>query len=670
MLTTKNNQMIKQTELLTQWIIADKLTIRKPNALILKQIDTSILVEKLCLSIVRVSLSPIPMTTEAGRLGKAVLEGIENLTNDEGTINRGRIEVGLQLLRILITNKIIQYYRLKDDKHQYVVDVLDEDFVNTIFWRIPPKPLQNHSQPSYNPPQLRTTFSDSLQGQLVRKINYANLEKYLYSKMPVVYEVINKLQSTAYVINTDLMEVVNECSNDEIFTLEEHRKKLIAKGFSSEIIHDKVTGLKRERSMVLHKANEVGDRTFWTYFYLDFRGRKYYATHWLNPQGCKLAKSLYYFNDAEEIGIDGLFWLKFQVANTWGEDKLSLDNRVKFVEDNIDFLLHIGNNPTTDKRWQDADTPYEFLAAVMELAKAMKMDDPTKFKSGLPIAFDQTASGLGWLAGASRDEIAGALCNLTNQKEIGDYYTFIADFAWKDKKLPKVWKEKFDDRRKIVKRSCMTKWYSAGAKTMGEHIWKDHGAKYDDVSQEDCKALGKLIYDTCVDRIQGPAMVMELLISLGKAEAKDKKDLELIMPIDLFPFIQTCRGNTKDRVAFTIGKKRLQLTYISAYNTWIKFRDVITGSSPNFIHALDSQLVSKVVLDTEYPIIPIHDSFSCRPCDASKLFEDLRIAFVSILKQDLLMDMFGQLDREYLLKDFKMGKLDINDILEDEFIFS
>ena len=659
-----------QTEQLTEWITADKLTIRKPNAKILKQIDTKVLVEKLCHSIVRISLSQIPLTTEAGRLGKEVLDGLEDLTKDEGTINRARIEVGLQLLRILITNKIIRIYRLLEDKHQYVIAPLDEEFVNAIFWRIPVKPIQNHTQPSYSTPPLRTTFSDSKQGQLVRKINYANIDKYLYSNMPLVYQVANKLQSTAYLVNTDALKVINAVTNDEIFTFKEEQQKLIAKGFPLQIVLDKVRGMRREKSMVLHKANEIGDRTFWTYFYLDFRGRKYYSTHWMNPQGSKLAKSLFYFNESTEIGTAGLFFLKFQVANTWGEDKLSLDDRVSYVEDNLDWIMEIASDPVNDKRWQLADSPFEFLVAVMELKKALDCKDPTKFKSGLPIAMDATCSGLQWLAALSKDEVAGALCNLTDSDTIGDYYTYIADFVWNDSNLPDVWKAEYDDRRKIVKRSCMTIWYSAGKATMGNHVWADHGSTYPDVTEEDCKDLGELIYNTCLAKVKGPAEIMKLLMKLGEKEAKVGKDLELTLPVDEFPFIQTYRGNDKDRIYFYLNKKEIKLTYVSAYNTWIKTRDVITGSSPNFVHALDSQLVSKVVLDAEYPIIPIHDSFSTKPSDASKLYEDLRTAFVSIVEGDLLMDMFGQVHRESLLSTLVVGNLDTKAILDNEYTFS
>ena len=662
--------MIEQQQMLAEWITADKLRLKKDNVRILKQIETKTLVEKMCHSIVRISLSPIPLTTEAGRLGKSVLLGIEDLTIDEGIINRSRIEVGLQLLRILINHKIIQYYRLKDEKYQYVVDALNEEFVNAIFWKIPPKDIPEHTQPSYSQPEPRSSFADEAQGQLVAKIRYDNVKKYYKSKMPKVYEVVNKLQSQAYRVNTDVLDIVNQFQDNEIFTLIEKRKKLYAKGFDSSIIYDKITGVKRENSMVLHKAKDIGDRAFWTYVYLDFRGRKYYSTHWMNPQGSKLAKSLYYFDNTAELGLSGLFFLKFQVANTWGEDKLSIDDRVQFVDDNIDTLLDIGKDPVNNKRWLDADSPFEFLAAIVELYKAMQLDDPTKFRSGLPIALDATCSGLQWLSALSQDKVAGALCNLTDNKELGDYYNFIADYAWEHKDLPPVWKDKYKHRRKIVKRSCMVKHYSAGAKTMGTHIWRDFGDKYDDVTKEDCLELGVLIYKLCLSKVKGPAEVMDLLVKLGQEEAKSGKDLELTMPVDDFPFIQSYRGSSKDRIQFTIDKKRLQLTYISAYNTWIKTKEVITGSSPNVIHALDAQLVSRLMLDIDYQVIPIHDSFSTRPADVGRLYEDLRIAFVNIIKQDLLMDLFSQVDRENLLADFKTGHLNVNHIIDNEYTFS
>ena len=661
---------LKQQELLHEWITEDKRELRMHGVKILRQIDTPTLVEKLSQSIVRISLSPMPLTTEAGRLGKAILEGLEDLTRDEGKINLARIQVGLQLLRILIDKEIMHFYRMKEDKHQYIIDVLNDDFVNAIFFKIPSKELPYHTQPLYSKPEKRETFVDRLQGQLVHKINYANIDKYLYSRIPVVYDVVNRLQGQGYCVNTDALKVVESCKDDEMFTLKERRKQLVAKGFEKDVIEDKVTGVKREHSMTLHKANEVGDDTFWCSIYLDTRGRKYYSTQWLNPQGGKLAKSLYYFADVAPLGTSGLFFLKYQVANTWGEDKLSIDDRVSFVEDNIDWILEIGKNPKTDKRWQEADSPFEFLVAAMELYKASQLDDPTLFESGLPVAFDATCSGLQWLAILSKDKNAGALCNLTDSDTIGDYYTYIADFAWKHKDLPAVFKNKFNDRRTIVKRSCMTIWYSAGAKTMGRHIWVDHGSKYYDVTKEDCMALGKILHTICLEKMEGPAKIMKLLMQLGEAEARSGKDLSLTMPVDDFPFIQTYRGNNKGVVKFHIGERVLRLSYITEYNTWIRIRDVLTGSPANYIHALDAQLVSKLILIADYPVIPIHDSFSVRPCDAGKVYEDLRTAFVSIVKDDVLMESFGEIDREYLLKDLKTGSLDVTEVLDNEFAFS
>ena len=56
---------------------------------------------------------------------------------------------------------------------------------------------------------------------------------------------------------------------------------------------------------------------------LDFRGRVYPIPPHLNHMGNDLCRGLLCFARKKPLGERGLFWLKIQVANLYGNDKVS-----------------------------------------------------------------------------------------------------------------------------------------------------------------------------------------------------------------------------------------------------------------------------------------------------------------------------------------------------------
>ena len=62
---------------------------------------------------------------------------------------------------------------------------------------------------------------------------------------------------------------------------------------------------------------------------------------------------------------EGMYWLAVHGANCFGEDKVSFDNRNGWVEENTDKIIQTATNPYEYKWWQDADSPWQFLAFVL-----------------------------------------------------------------------------------------------------------------------------------------------------------------------------------------------------------------------------------------------------------------------------------------------------------------
>ena len=67
--------------------------------------------------------------------------------------------------------------------------------------------------------------------------------------------------------------------------------------------------------------------------------------------GADLSRSLLTFSSKKRLGSSGLKWLKIHVANKMGKDKLTLYDREKYVEDNIQELRKWISDPIKHDDW-------------------------------------------------------------------------------------------------------------------------------------------------------------------------------------------------------------------------------------------------------------------------------------------------------------------------------
>lgn len=65
---------------------------------------------------------------------------------------------------------------------------------------------------------------------------------------------------------------------------------------------------------------------------MDFRGRLYPIPPHLNHMGPDIARGLLEFSAGKKLGNSGLRWLKIHLANKMGKDKLSMEDRVSYVD--------------------------------------------------------------------------------------------------------------------------------------------------------------------------------------------------------------------------------------------------------------------------------------------------------------------------------------------------
>ncbi|KAF0685775.1 Aste57867_22383 [Aphanomyces stellatus] len=163
---------------------------------------------------------------------------------------------------------------------------------------------------------------------------------------------------------------------------------------------------------------------------MDFRGRVYPIPPNLNHLGSDMSRSLLIFKDKKPLGDRGLYWLKVHLAGLFGIDKCSFDDRVKFVDENMDNILASAANPLGEsddcRWWMQAEAPFLTLGVVFDLARAVQHPNPAEYMSNIPVHMDGSCNGLQHYAALGRDQAGAEQVNLVGADKPQDVYTGVA----------------------------------------------------------------------------------------------------------------------------------------------------------------------------------------------------------------------------------------------------
>jgi DNA-directed RNA polymerase, mitochondrial len=367
-------------------------------------------------------------------------------------------------------------------------------------------------------------------------------------------------------------------------------------------------------------------------------------------------RALFLFADGEPIGEEGLYWLKVHLANCGDDDregfikvgKLTFNERVRWVDENLEKIKAIATAPLNELWWTKADKPFQFLAACFELSSALAQG-PT-FGSRLPISFDGSCSGLQHLSAMTRDEETAKLVNLTPSAAPQDIYETVAeivhrrvekDLEYPDEDAPvaQMWLD-YGIARKVVKRNVMTYSYGSNDWGMAEQLREDlmrplaedvkNGKRKKHPFGEDegdaaAKYLAKYTYATIEMLVERPAAAMKFLQDLTSAAADHGLSLQWVTPTG-FPWINRYYKQEAKQVRLflhRLGLFRVLLTTgEDEAEPKINRRKAKNGVAPNCVHACDAahlmRTVNAAVAEGITSIATVHDSFGCLPSRAER----------------------------------------------------
>lgn len=215
----------------------------------------------------------------------------------------------------------------------------------------PPVPWTTYQEGGYHTPRMRYATP------MVR-VRTPLQAKLLDTDMATVFKAVNALQETAWRVNEPVLEVLQACwkagvpigiprstpydfpespvkEKDNLCA--EDKALLDAWKHETLILHS----MERERvaksfsvSAALRTANEFKGRDLWFVYTCDFRGRMYCTASGMSPQGTDVGKALLRFSEGKVLGKRGAWWLMVHGANCYGQDKITLADRVLWVENN------------------------------------------------------------------------------------------------------------------------------------------------------------------------------------------------------------------------------------------------------------------------------------------------------------------------------------------------
>ena len=534
--------------------------------------------------------------------------------------------------------------------------------------------------------------------------------------MPEVYSAVNTMQNTPYKINKFILHVMQEAWDKGLAvggmppnvnydipnkphdietnsaSRKEWKKKAVmvhtenARMFSKRLLYAKIMWL----------ADKFKDyATLYFPLQLDFRGRAYCVPAFLNYQSITGAKALLSFAHGKEITKEnkGDYWLAIHGANMFGEDKISLQERVEWVNKNEDWILKCAEDPMNNRKWEDASNAYQFLAFCDEWSKFKK--EGYGFMSHIPVSVDGSCNGLQVYSLMLRDSKAGKLVNLLPTDKPQDIYQLVADAvieklkvdAAENKPYAQLWLN-YGIKRSTTKRSIMTICYGSTRYSCTDFVIedltkrKDKGENHpftDDLFRP-ASYLAGVIWESIGDNLKSARIGMDYLQTIARVVAREQLPVHWVTPVG-FPVYQSYPEMKSKRVKAMLMGEVIKPRINTETDLTDKLR-MGNGVAPNLVHSVDSAAMMKTVNIAHKNGIKnfcnVHDSFGTTAGDVEVLNQSLRQAFITMFTEhDILSefrnDVMKQLPVELHAKLPEVpnkGDLDINQLRDSEFFFA
>lgn len=644
----------------------------------------------------------------------------------EGWRQRDRLSCGLNLVEILrVSTGLIEYIYVQDGKRkkksptryvtatketlQWIEDYNTDRELLEPFW-LPsvelPTPWQSVWEGGYSSSDTylpKLPFIKSTNMDYIRSIK---------GKLEEPMEACNLIQNTPWMVNENVYKVMdwawkNNVQVGELPSREDEELPDIPSDFHDNPdsnttwrriaagIYGRNLSTRSKRlltSKTLYVAEKLKGNRFFYPSNCDFRGRVYNVPAFLGVQGTDMSRGLLQFYRSCKIKNEkDARWLAIHGANTFGNDKVSLDERIKWAYDFGKIAIDIAQNPTEHLLWTEASTPWQFLAWCFEWRNYMVNK---KIDSFLPVNMDATNNGLQILSMLTRDEYGMQATNVLPTDTPADIYRVVSDKVVEQLKIDlqqgvafsQQWLD-FGLDRKTTKRPVMC--YSYGLTPYSNRAYINEW--YDDTIHKDktkprfdegikYKAihyLSTLVWNGIEAVLERPKQCMQWFQECSRLISEQQRAMSWISPSG-FPVHQEYHKLHEKKISTWIGGTATHVTFYDTKDE-ISSRKQSNGVSPNFVHALDGAALHKSVIQCNqqediYDFSMVHDSYGTHSTNCDKMSKVIRNVFYEMFSVDLLQDWKHQLEEHNTDITFPeppaYGNADLTQLKDSEYFFS
>ena len=640
---------------------------------------------------------------------------IDIIVNEVGLVMKKNRRRGTKLTAMLeITPEAMDWIT----KHNTGMQFMYPDFMPCL---VPPRDWEGLRGGGYYSPELqrRCGFIKTKDAEHAKAIAHHDYSIHMHG--------VNLMQNTGWKINKPVYDVLKEvweksfaigmpetepfvppeppflkdredCTEAELEQLSQWKREatIIFKMEKERVA--KLLGLKRT---LLIASKFRDEKEFYFVYSCDFRGRVYCSTAGLSPQGADLSRGVLTFSSGVSLGESGGRHLRIHGANTYGVDKLSYSDRVKWVEEHREHILATAANPLGSKErgfWGEADKPYQFLAFCFEYSNWAATGYSTEFVSHLPIAADGSCNGLQNFSAMLKDEIGGKATNLCPVDKPADIYQEVAnrvietlkkdavrDVDYEDeldvkhREFANQWL-KLDIGRKLTKKPVMTLPYgstlSACADSVETWLYERElnlyfGKKW---LKKSVNYLAKVIWAAISDVVVAARAAQKWLQNAARVLSREGAYLCWVSPTGFKVYRRAVKHETRRVQTLLCGSTRLTVAFPTNKTD---MRRQVSGVSPNFVHSMDaSHLIMTVISSNAEGISSfamIHDDYGTHAGNMDTLHRVLREQFVRI---------YGDTNWLYNMKSYyedgwgiqlpalpPTGTLNVSEVLNAEYFF-
>lgn len=647
---------------------------------------------------------------------------------------KNRVHLGMRLLEIFreVTGMInLAEIRMSNGKRRAIVEATPEmmemlkerlakfEHMFPIFYPMVVKP-----NPWTNDDLIGSAYlTNNVQPyKLIKRSNMNYIREMENTDLSVTINAVNALQETPWRVNTEMLEALrwvfdNSLQVDKLppandlpmppilhaNATDEQRKK---NSMACAMVHNQNRKFVSKR-LTLLQVLQLADKFKGfneLYFPHDLcsRGRAYPKPHYLNPQGPAYVRSLLEFSEGKPVETEEqVEYIAIVGANAWGHDKLPMKERIQWVWDNEDMFVQIADDWKSDRRWMDADSPFEFLRFCLEWRGLNETG--VGHYSHMPINFDATCSGLQHFSALLKDREGGFNVNLTGHAERQDIYGAVAkkakakieaDLDCKDKgTLARAALELKVDR-KLCKRPVMIVPYSGTFKACMRYVQEHYDEMQDSgvaipISDEQVSVrlvpyVARKVWDSISETVIAAREAMDWITKIARLVTKNENPLPFMWSTPTGFVVQQAKFRMdRHQVQTLLDGRMLKVEYLTDSKELDANKNA-QSLSPNYIHSMDAahlQMTINKALDSgrDMSFCMIHDSFGVHATDMDYfLHQCIKPSFYemysggNVLQKflDEMTPLIPEKSRKNIPEIPQLGDLDISEVLNSEFFFS